>query len=379
MSAASISPATANLVHIDGVSEPVSFVPSRFNARTTAPDGTLVLYNSFTGAFTGFPGRLTEQVERLLSQTGFRSPVKGITKYLYERGYVVHDGTDELDRVRLLYGNQHHRSDQLELILLTSEECNFRCVYCYETFPRGTMEPWVRSSVIQMVERRAKRLNTFSASYFGGEPLLGLEAIEELAPAFKRICEEHDIGKSSAITTNAYLLNPDLFNRLVEWDIRMFQITIDGAPSDHDQHRILKGGGDTFHTIFENVLATQASKEDFRVVLRVNFDHENLPRMEEFLGMLEPLKNDPRYILRFYPVGTWGGPNDDDLEICGLQGERERQRLDVRATELGLTAESRMPYLESRSGMGVCYAARPFNLLIGADGKIMKCTVALDT
>jgi uncharacterized protein len=27
----------------------------------------------------------------------------------------------------------------------------------------------------------------------------------------------------------------------------------------------------------------------------------------------------------------------------------------------------------------VCYAARPYNLIVGADGKLMKCTVVLDT
>ena len=29
-------------------------------------------------------------------------------------------------------------------------------------------------------------------------------------------------------------------------------------------------------------------------------------------------------------------------------------------------------------GQGVCYAARPYNLVIGAGGKFMKCTIALD-
>jgi uncharacterized protein len=29
-------------------------------------------------------------------------------------------------------------------------------------------------------------------------------------------------------------------------------------------------------------------------------------------------------------------------------------------------------------GRGVCYAARPYNFLIGAHGTVMKCTVALD-
>jgi len=30
-------------------------------------------------------------------------------------------------------------------------------------------------------------------------------------------------------------------------------------------------------------------------------------------------------------------------------------------------------------GAGVCYAARPYNFIIGASGKLMKCTISLDT
>ena len=32
----------------------------------------------------------------------------------------------------------------------------------------------------------------------------------------------------------------------------------------------------------------------------------------------------------------------------------------------------------NRPGAWVCYAARPYNFIVGADGKLMKCTIALD-
>src|SRR5579875_955458 len=161
-----IPPASASMVQIEGVPPSLKFVPSRFNARTTDPDGTLVLYNSLHGAISGFPAKVRDHVEQRLHRAGFEGRLEGLTKYLYDRGFLVQRGIDELQRLRLLYGNQQYKQDRLELILLSSEECNFRCVYCYENFPRGTMEPWVRSAILKMVERLAPRLNDLSVSWF---------------------------------------------------------------------------------------------------------------------------------------------------------------------------------------------------------------------
>lgn len=370
---------TPALVQMSGVEPLKNWVPSRFNARSIAPDGTLVLYNSYSGAFSGFPARAREQVEGMLRKSGFRGRAEGLTKYLYDRGFILAKGTDEMQRLRLLYGKHQYRNDRLDLILLTSEECNFRCVYCYETFPRGTMEPWVRQAVIKLVENRISNVNGMNISYFGGEPMLGLEAIREIAPMILKLAEEHGVNYSSGMTTNGYLLTPDVFKELLSWKILGYQITLDGVAEDHDAHRVLKGGGPTFSTIMENLRAMKSLPDEFRVSLRVNFDQANLPRMPEFLETINDLRKDKRFMLRFYPVGKWGGPNDDTLETCGLSSEQQRQQLDVMASEAGFNAESRMPYLMPTSANSVCYAARPYNFIVGADGKLMKCTIVLDT
>jgi uncharacterized protein len=370
----------SDLVQIDGIAPVKEWVPSRFNARTISEDGSLILYNSYTGAFSAVPSHSRDQVERLLHKNGSRAKPEGLVKYLHERGFIVEKGADEFDRFRLLYGRMQYRSDRLELILLSSEECNFRCVYCYETFPRGTMEKWVREAITKMVERRAPRLNSFKVSWFGGEPLLGYEAIEELAPVFKQAAEKHDIVYVSDITTNGYLLSPDKFERLLNWRVTAYQITIDGAPKEHDQKRILKGGGPTFDRIYDNLKAMRSFPEAFHVNLRINFDHDNMGNISEFMNMVKhDFADDDRFQLRFYPVGRWGGPNDDKLDICGVSALKDTQTLQVEGTQKGLNVESKLETMQSVNGIGVCYAARPYNLLIGADGKIMKCTIDLDT
>ena len=356
------------------------WVPSRYNARATSPEGVLVLYNSYSGAVSGFPRRYADRVRELLAQKGFcANELEGLSAYLAERGFLIPETADELQRFRHHFAQTQYKPDVLELILLTSEECNFRCTYCYESFPRGTMEPWVREAAIRLMETRGRSLNRMSVSYFGGEPLLGLEAIEDIAPAALRIAEENDIRYSASITTNGYLLEPDVFEKLIDWNIRSYQITLDGEQESHDRNRPLKEGGGTFHRILDNLRGMKATDHKFSVAMRVNFDPGNVPGMPDFLETIRDFREDRRFKLRFYPVGKWGGPNDADLEVCGRDSEREKQKLDVLASEIGFRTEGRLPYVAPTSRATVCYAARPYNLIIGADGKIMKCTVVLDT
>lgn len=353
-----------------------AWVPSQFNARTTVPDGTLVIWNSYSNAFSGFPPHARSQVEALLRRDGFTAPRTGLTKYMADRGFIVPRGANEYERFRYRYGQRHYRQDRLELTIMASEECNFRCIYCYEKFARGTMEPWVRNAVIRMVEQRAPHLRTFLPGYFGGEPLMGFEAIAELAPAFLRLAEQHHLDFHSGMTTNAYLLTPDIFEKLLEWKVTRYQITLDGLPEDHDNRRVLKGGGPTFTHIFENLKRMQTFKTDFHVLLRVNFDPASAPRMSEFVSMMSVFKEDKRFELFFYPIRQLGGANDANLKVCG-EIDPERDILETLGREKGMQVSRTVA---DSAPFGVpCYANQPYHIIIGVSGSIMKCTVMLDS
>jgi uncharacterized protein len=368
------------LVTIQGIEPEKQWVPSRFNARATTEDGTLILYNSYLGTYSCFPQAMREEVLSKLSKKGFTARQEGLTKYLYERGYLVPRGADELRRMRHLYGQIQYRQDTLELILLSSEECNFRCVYCYETFPRETMEPWVRQGIIKLVERRvAAQTKRLHLSWFGGEPLLGYEAIQEIGPAVTEIAEKNGVRFNADMTTNGYLLTPERFEELIRWKVNSYQISVDGAAAQHDAHRILRGGGGTYETIMENLRSMQKTSHNFVVAVRVNFDPETRNQMADFMKELEAFKSDPRFVLRFYPIGKWGGPQDDKLNVCGTNQEEEREHLLDMAEKEGFHVETRKETLRgAQSGSSVCYAARPYNYIIGADGRLMKCTIALN-
>ncbi|MDX1996875.1 MAG: radical SAM protein [Thermoanaerobaculia bacterium] len=355
------------------------WVPSRYTVRASTEDGRLVLWNSYTGTMSVFEPHHRAKIEPLLRRTGFEAREAGIVEYLYKRGFLIPEGTDEYRRLQLAFGQQHYRTDTLQLILLASEDCNFRCNYCYEDFTRGTMQESVRSGIKKLVAKRAKTLRTLSISWFGGEPLYGLSAIEDLAPFFQQTVAEHGLTFGCHMTTNGYLLTPDVADKLLSWDIRQFQITLDGPPEFHDQSRPGRDGSGTFETIFANLVQLRHRSERFGVDLRVNFDRRNAPHLSRLLDRLEQdLASDDRFRLRFRGVGKWGGANDENLEVCGtLDSNQVQLQMRAEATRRGLKVTEDLRDLK---GMGsqVCYAARPYNFIIGADGKVMKCTIDLD-
>lgn len=374
----SVEPASVDLVQIQPLAAKQYWVASKYNLRTTSKDGSYVLWNSYTGAICVFKPEQRLGVQTLLKQ-GYTGEPKGVVKYLADNGFLVPKASDEYRKVQLGFGQQHYRQDILELILLASEDCNFRCTYCYEDFPRGTMLPSVREGVKKMVERKAPQLRHLTVGWFGGEPLYGFQAMEDLGPFFTDIADKHSLRYVSHITTNAYLLTPDVAEKLLAWRVFNYQITIDGMREQHDHKRPARDGSGTFDQIIANLIELKKRPERFRVRIRVNYDRENYPYLEELMVLLQKeFVSDGRFVVAFHSIGRWGGPNDQNLEVCGVDEVKVvKERLRQSAKEKGFRPAGTLRDLNSL-GKNVCYAARPYNFIVGADGKLMKCTIELD-
>jgi len=362
------------------VPRPSKWVPSRYTVRATTEDGRLILWNTFSGSMSAFASDQAENIKILLRRPGVEGSPEGMLKYLIDKGFMVKEDTNEYRRLQLAFGQQHYRTDTLELILLASEDCNFRCTYCYEQFVRGTMQPRVREAIKKLITQRLDGLRFLRVSWFGGEPLYGLPAIEDLGPFFLAHTAEHSVGYHSTMTTNGYLLTPEVAEKLLAWKITAYQITIDGSPEDHDHSRPARDGRGTFATILANLKALSQRKDDYNVTIRVNYDRQNHSRIDRFLDVVQKeFIHDSRFKIRFHSVGRWGGPNDEQLDVCGLdEATKVKRELEREALDRGLNIGQGIKEI-NRFGAEVCYAARPYNFIIGASGKVMKCTVALDT
>src|SRR4051794_29851532 len=76
-------------------SDAVKWIPSRYNIRSATDDGRLVIWNSYSGTLSVFEAHQRSKIESMLSKKGFTARLEGVVSYLYQRGYLVKEGTDE--------------------------------------------------------------------------------------------------------------------------------------------------------------------------------------------------------------------------------------------------------------------------------------------
>lgn len=279
------------------------------------------------------------------------------------------DGT--LSEVDLKRVKSFLNPNVLELIVLPTEKCNFRCTYCYEDFAIGKMSPKVLNSLKQLIDERSKDLRVFQLSWFGGEPLIASDIVLDLSRFSQRICRENEIEFASNITTNGYLLTPDLLSDLVDADVRHYQVSIDGDQATHDMTRVLGSGAGTYDVIMNNLIAALNSKHEFRIILRLHITRQNIDGIERAFEQLNGIfGNDDRFGFFIKAIENLGGGADVKQSVPE-KGDAKNMRSRIEA----LLAQN-----DPKDGaIDICYAARPNSFVIRADGGVGKCTVLFNS
>ncbi|MBN8608223.1 MAG: radical SAM protein [Caulobacterales bacterium] len=254
----------------------------------------------------------------------------------------------------------------LELIVLPTEQCNFRCLYCYEDFAIGRMPAEVVAGVKALIARRAPELAQLHLSFFGGEPLIAADIVEDISTAAHVALGARYTG---SVTTNGALLTIERARALREVGVRAYQISLDGVAEAHDATRRRANGAGTFAQIWANLIALRESDLDVDVVLRLHALPENIASLHALIELIRAELSDSRFSIILKPVGRWGGPND--AEFATLPEAHPA------LAELRRAARDFLPVREDDGAPPVCYAARSNSLVIRANGRVGKCTVAL--
>lgn len=279
----------------------------------------------------------------------------------------------------------------LKLIVNSSEQCNLRCVYCYETFALGHMKFEVANAIVRLIENRvADGLDWLSIEFFGGEPLGAWNTVKYVAGNAHKLCQQHGVALLGAMTTNSTLLHKDRLEWLVKHGITAFQITLDGPREIHDARRISAQKTGSFDATWQRLAMMKAlDLAGLEVTIRVHFDASSWPILagqSNFLSTLIEtfIRSDQRFKLFFHSVEKWGGGSGEGIEFFASRQDSYAalQELLARVSQAGL-GPSQVPQLEEGPEMGesghyVCYAARANAFVIRADGAVSKCTVAFD-
>lgn len=263
-------------------------------------------------------------------------------------------------------------SSRLRLIVLPTEQCNFRCSYCYEDFALGHMSPALVRALKLFIERRIEDLRLLQIDWFGGEPLLAHPVIEDVSSFAQGLCETGGVRFRSSATTNGSLLTPERLQRLVDSGVNDFQISLDGFGAQHDRTRVAMNGAGTFERIWGNLLAARDSDLGFTVSLRVHMHPDNASALPELVGAIRAeFGGDRRFSVFFKGVGRYGGPGDATLRVFSSQEARA-----VKRQLEALLGDSFANRSLTPSPSYVCYAAQANSLVIRSNGRLAKCTVA---
>lgn len=297
-----------------------------------------------------------------------------------------------------------------ELILLPTERCNFRCTYCYEDFELGRMSEVTQVAIERFVERRAPELEDLRFSWFGGEPLLAKDIVLRLSRHAQKVCASVGTRFRGGLTTNAYLLTKDLAADLLGCGQDFFQITLDGWRDVHDEVRKRADGKGTFDRIWRNLLEMRNLSQSFEVVVRIHVRRDNQENLAQLMREYAvAFEGDRRYRLDFQHLRDMGGDGGKSVknavtldELTGIESTLRQEYKSalgkLRQSSPALRAQSTsneetVPQQRVNAGESagsqrasdrilgapyICYAGKANSLLIRANGRIAKCTVAFD-
>jgi uncharacterized protein len=267
----------------------------------------------------------------------------------------------------------------LRVIVLPTEQCNFRCTYCYEDFEIGRMSDRVVGALKRWLRSRVEDVDHLTLSWFGGEPTLALDLMLDVASEVRDAYVGAGKEFSSGVTTNAYKLTPEIFPTVVRAGITDFQITLDGPAEVHDSRRVRASGQGTFSVIWGNLVAMAARAEalpPFRVGLRLHYDRNSAYALPSLLEAIKSeLMPSGRFSVNFHELERLGGEKDEEIEVA-TEAEHEFVRRLVGELQADVDAAGSKVALDVPDY--VCYAARANAFVLRADGRLAKCTVALN-
>jgi uncharacterized protein len=357
------------------------YKPSKFNYYTENNSGELLLYNSYIGvdSLTKISTRNKEYIKDWLLQKNINCSDDNVFTQLVDKGFFVHDYEDENIKLKLLYLNKIS-NNILTLTILPTQQCNFRCTYCYETFVNGRMKKTIQDSIIKYIKNNIKKYDAVFVSWFGGEPLMAMDIIEYISQNIMDICRKHGKPYVANITTNGYLLDIQTFKRLLKYNVLTYQITLDGLKNTQNCQKPLANGGETFDTVINNLRSIRdvIKTGTFRIRIRTNFTLDIFNDIENYVNYYHnEFSKDKRFSFFIRPTMDWGGESVKTMQDCLLDKDRVALLYEkFISLDKKLKFDIYKKFLNP--GGGVCFAGKTNTYSIDPIGNIYKCTFSIE-
>ena len=262
--------------------------------------------------------------------------------------------------------------EHLKIIIMPTEKCNFRCVYCYENHEIRNEDSLNYQAILEFIKKQLKQCNykELDIMWFGGEPMLKMSEIETFMHSVRELSNQYQIRLYSSITTNGYLITKHNFQVLLDNNITDFQITVDG--DHHNQTRVLPDGSPTMQVILDNLKYMHKKEDNFSVIVRVNIDRTSGDNHQFYHDLYEAIGDDKRFNISVHNVFQDEGIQTKDIQYCKTNDLKEINENCAKENHLQVDTD------QSVSPIDICYACCENAYAFRPDGTIVKCTVSLN-
>lgn len=236
-----------------------------------------IIYNLWTGQILA------------LNENEYFSSDQNIEKILVNNWYKI---PVEIDDYSLYYSflqqlqKQYPRKrfNKIKLCtLLTTTACNAQCYYCYE---KGIKTEFMTKEIVDNLINfflQDKIQQPLHLKWFGGQPLLNIEIINYMCEQLNK----NNISYYSTFLSNGYLIKNLSKQDLQKWNVKVFQITIDGYQETYNKIKNYKNKDDVnpFSTIINNINFLLQNK--IKTIIRMNLDYDNINEQKQTIDFLK--------------------------------------------------------------------------------------------
>lgn len=343
----------------------------------------IVIKNKFKLLYSTRSGQIIVIPKNLISQKNNKSYIntdelddENISN-LVTKSFLVPNDENELETIIKNSIEKAQNSEILYKIVSLSSNCQLACNYCGQTnYNKNISEdlyPAIEERIVKHLN--AGQFKQLRIGWFGGEPLLAMNTITSFSKKFMSLAEEYNCSYEGMITTNGYSLSLDKFISLRKYNVKVFEITLDGPAAIHDKRRNLKNGKGSFDQIISNLVDIHnyciINKDTPTVNIRCNIDQDNYNYIEELLDFLQ--SKDLLQFARFYiaPIIDWG----NDASQNSLS-KREFAQLHLNTIKYlkENNIKSVFPFFPTAPKFSLCTLTSEHAELYDVEGNIYKCT-----
>jgi uncharacterized protein len=376
--------------------------PSMFNLRVPLAAGDEVfLMNTLTDAQIV----VSSDVVALMDRAG-AGPIgdasdeeREALDVLWENGFLVENRDADRRSLDQYLDDVKSDTSELNVTLLTTLQCNFACEYCFQgdhgdyNERAGKMSLDTARAVVEWIAGELDRVRPgkLVLTFFGGEPLLNLPVMYEVAGQMWAATRQRQLPMFVNIITNGLLLTPEVVDRMAPLGLNGIKITLDGDRATHNRMRPLRGGQGTFDRIVENVRRVAGR---CRISIGGNFDEgsvDSLPALLEFLKQqdfadklakvffkpivrAEPVA--PKGVIPLVPIAATNQLNGTCMTSVGAGAGAACDSCNVLDDKMTvLRQETRRLGFPTHDGVhnGPCHVHKRHAHTIGPDGSLYPC------